>query len=86
MLVYHGCTNQPLQEMLRETGPCLGLFSNLRYLTFMAAGSSSVDDEGEIATAWGKACPTLRTIILPKGRVWFERDGKWMNCTPEEQS
>ncbi len=33
--------------------------------------SSSVD-EGKIAQQWHRACPTLRTIILPKGRVWFQ--------------
>ncbi|KAF9555928.1 hypothetical protein CPC08DRAFT_711601 [Agrocybe pediades] len=30
------------------------------------------DEEGEIAKMWHKACPTLRTIILPKGKVWFK--------------
>ncbi len=69
-----------LQKTLQESGPSLAKFSDLRYLTFMAAGSSSIEDEGEIARTWSKACPTLRTIILPKGKVWFERDGKWSCC------
>lgn len=46
----------------------------------MTAGLASIEDEGEIARLWSKACPTLRTIILPKGKVWFERDGKWTCC------
>ncbi|KAI0739614.1 hypothetical protein C8Q80DRAFT_1111995 [Daedaleopsis nitida] len=66
--------------MLKNSAPSLKRFSDLRYLTFMAAGSASVEDEGEIAHSWSKACPTLRTIILPKGKVWFERDGKWSCC------
>ncbi|KAH9895746.1 hypothetical protein C8Q73DRAFT_689273 [Cubamyces lactineus] len=68
------------RQTLHDSSPTLSRFSDLRYLTFMAAGSASVEDEGEIARTWGKACPTLRTIILPKGKVWFERDGKWMCC------
>ncbi|RDX50776.1 hypothetical protein OH76DRAFT_441857 [Lentinus brumalis] len=67
-------------KTLQESGPSLKKFSDLRYLTFMAAGSASIEDEGQIARAWSKACPTLRTIILPKGKVWFERDGQWTCC------
>lgn len=70
----------PSQKTLQESGPSLKKFSDLRYLTFMAAGSASIEDEGEIARSWSKACPTLRTIILPKGKVWFERDGQWTCC------
>lgn len=29
-------------------------------------------DESAIAKQWHKFCPTLKTIILPKGRVWFQ--------------
>jgi hypothetical protein len=29
-------------------------------------------DEADIAKQWHRACPTLRTIILPKGKVWFQ--------------
>lgn len=68
------------QKVLQDSGPSLSKFSDLRYLTFMAAVSASKEDEGEIARSWSKACPTLRTIILPKGKVWFERDGKWTCC------
>ncbi|KAF8966053.1 hypothetical protein BDZ97DRAFT_1917758 [Flammula alnicola] len=28
--------------------------------------------EADIAKQWHRSCPTLRTIILPKGRVWFQ--------------
>ncbi|KAF9039118.1 hypothetical protein BJ165DRAFT_364654 [Panaeolus papilionaceus] len=30
-------------------------------------------DEAEIARMWHKACPSLDTIILPMGKVWFRR-------------
>ena len=68
------------QKVLQESSPLLSMFSGLRYLTFMAGVSSSTADEEEIAALWSKACPTLRTIILPKGKVWFEREGKWTCC------
>ena len=29
-------------------------------------------DESAIAKQWHRFCPTLKTIILPKGRVWFQ--------------
>jgi hypothetical protein len=29
-------------------------------------------DEADIAKQWHRACPTLKTIILPKGKVWFQ--------------
>lgn len=38
----------------------------------MAPGESiSLKDEQDIAESWHKCCPTLQTIILPKGVVWF---------------
>ena len=44
-----------------------------KYITFMAASTDeSSIDESRIAKQWHQACPTLRTIILPKGRVWFQ--------------
>jgi hypothetical protein len=50
-------------------------------MTLMAAtsddGSHFEGGEHRIATKWHRACPTLRTIILPHGKVWFndrERD------------
>lgn len=39
----------------------------------MATMNSEEDiDERNIAKRWHIACPTLRTIILPKGKVWFD--------------
>ncbi|KDR72978.1 hypothetical protein GALMADRAFT_252348 [Galerina marginata CBS 339.88] len=29
-------------------------------------------NEANVAKAWHRACPSLRTIILPKGKVWFQ--------------
>jgi len=48
----------------------------VQYITFMAASSDEAAniDEGAIARQWHQACPTLKTIILPKGRVWFQGD------------
>ncbi|GBE85675.1 hypothetical protein SCP_0801970 [Sparassis crispa] len=66
--------------MLQNSGPLLSHFSELRYLTFMSAVTATLDDEQEIAKLWHKACPTLKTIILPRGKVWFEREGKWTCC------
>lgn len=57
----------------------LARFKSLRYLTFMAGGvPSGSEDEATIATRWAAACPTLRTIILPQGNVWFEKDSTWV--------
>ncbi|OBZ72822.1 hypothetical protein A0H81_07048 [Grifola frondosa] len=67
-------------HVLQESSATLSKFSGLRYLTFMAAGSVTLEDEREITELWHKACPSLKTIILPKGKVWFEREGKWTCC------
>lgn len=69
----------PTQNLLVETAPSLSHFTALRYLTFMAPGTLSSENESEIATLWGRACPTLRTIILPKGVVWGSVDGRWVS-------
>ena len=38
----------------------------------------SEDDEQAIAKLWHGFCPTLTTIILPRGRVWFEEaSSRW---------
>ncbi|KAF8836839.1 hypothetical protein BDN67DRAFT_260778 [Paxillus ammoniavirescens] len=71
---------QHSHELLVKTAPSLSQFKALKYLTFMApSASTSLDDEKVIATLWHKACPTLRTIILPKGVVWGYTDGKWVS-------
>jgi len=45
-------------------------------------------DEANIAKQWHRACPTLRTIILPKGKVWFQntQDGPSSSGTGEDGS
>ncbi|KAH9170249.1 hypothetical protein EDB89DRAFT_1335197 [Lactarius sanguifluus] len=60
-------------ETLLASSPLLEAFVGLRFLTFMASGAScyELDDEAKVAEHWARACPTLTTIILPKGRVWF---------------
>jgi hypothetical protein len=68
------------QETLLASAPLLEAFTGLRYLTFMASGESryELDDEATVAEQWARACPTLTTIILPKGRVWFAGStGRW---------
>lgn len=36
------------------------------------ANLTAEEDEARIAGIWHRACPSLRTIILPKGKVWFQ--------------
>lgn len=60
------------------SAPLLSKFRSLRFLMFMAAGSDA-DFEPGIVKHLHDACPTLRTIILPKGGVSFWRDGKWLS-------
>lgn len=65
-------------SLLLDWGAFLVKFKRLRYITFMAAlGAEDEEerveiDERKIATAWHLSCPTLKTIILPQGKVWFE--------------
>jgi hypothetical protein len=69
-----------MQDTLLASAPLLEAFSGLRFLTFIASGAScyELDDEATVAEQWARACPTLTTIILPKGRVWFAgSEGKW---------
>lgn len=37
--------------------------------------NSTGDEEQDIAKLWHEWCPTLKTIILPKGKVWFGGPG-----------
>ncbi|EGN97428.1 hypothetical protein SERLA73DRAFT_169762 [Serpula lacrymans var. lacrymans S7.3] len=72
-------------DVLREASPLLSRFRALRYLTFMAPGApASVDEERSIAAQWHESCPTLKTIILPRGMVWFQREGKWTSWNDTE--
>ncbi|KXN92811.1 hypothetical protein AN958_05591 [Leucoagaricus sp. SymC.cos] len=78
--------------MLLDWGEYLAGFRRLKYITFMAALGGEEDggereeiDERRIAKVWHSSCPTLKTIILPQGKVWFEgsktddenEDGDW---------
>ncbi|KAH7918720.1 hypothetical protein BV22DRAFT_1024101 [Leucogyrophana mollusca] len=75
----------PTQGTLTDCGSALSSFTNLQYLTFMAPGvPDSAEDERAVAAAWHRACPTLKTIILPKGVVWFRRDDKWASWNDDE--
>lgn len=68
--------------MLLDWGEFLAGFKRLRYITFMAALGGDEEgnneeareeiDERKIARIWHSSCPTLKTIILPQGKVWFE--------------
>ncbi|CAA7267843.1 unnamed protein product [Cyclocybe aegerita] len=63
------------KEFLEDCATLLGRFVNLKYITFMAASADetlNTLDEDDVAKRWHKACPTLQTIILPRGRVWFQ--------------
>jgi len=67
-------------DTLLASAPLLEAFAGLRFLTFIASGAScyELDDEATVAEQWARACPTLTTIILPKGRVWFAgSEGRW---------
>ena len=69
-----------VKDALLASAPLLEAFAGLRFLTFIASGAScyELDDEATVAEQWARACPTLTTIILPKGRVWFAgSEGKW---------
>lgn len=69
----------------------------LQYLTYISAMSSdapkdstestAVENERSIAVAWHEACPTLRTLILPQGKVWFndtQHDNGWI-CSEDDK-
>ena len=71
--------------------PALRQLRHLKYLTFMAGAGGckkdcpALDDERLVVTAWTKACPSLKTVILPKGQMWYEREGKWV-CGMDDAS
>ncbi|KAJ3730566.1 hypothetical protein EV361DRAFT_794719 [Lentinula raphanica] len=68
------------EALLEALTPSLKKFKALQYLTYMSATSSddvSQDDEQNIAAMWHTSCPTLKTIILPMGKVWFIDNCKW---------
>ncbi|KAJ7592168.1 hypothetical protein C8J56DRAFT_521550 [Mycena floridula] len=63
--------------MLRDIAPDLSAFHSLKYITFMGSTADSTDsttveaDEESVALKWKDCCPSLSTIILPTGTVWF---------------
>ncbi|CCM00184.1 uncharacterized protein FIBRA_02212 [Fibroporia radiculosa] len=66
-----------VQTLLRS-GSVLSKFSGLRYITVIVSESDApIGDDHGIASAWHKFCPTLKTIVLPGGQLWIEREGQW---------
>lgn len=79
LILSHTNSEHTKNELLEVAGP-LRKFTNLRYLTLMAGGSAHAltdDDEREIASTWAKDMPNIQTIILPRGKVWFQRNDQW---------
>ncbi|TFK66064.1 hypothetical protein BDN72DRAFT_800408 [Pluteus cervinus] len=76
-------------EVLEASGGLLSALKSLRYITFMASSGESsrqlsASDERSIAKSWHECCPTLKTIILPRGRVWFEGGTGW-DCADDDE-
>jgi len=68
--------------MLLASALLLEAFAGLRFLTFMANGVLwyELDEEATVTERWSHACPTLTTIILLKGQVWFAGSvGRWVH-------
>ena len=55
-----------------------------QYVTCVATSTeeSTLAEELEIAEKWHEECPTLKTIILPRGRVWFQKQAS----TPSQRN
>ncbi|KAK7460563.1 hypothetical protein VKT23_009284 [Stygiomarasmius scandens] len=78
---------QSSEAALINSSPALRNFKSLQYLTYMSAtnlGSISQENEAKIAEEWHKSCPTLKTIILPMGKVWFYDNTRW-SCLKEQE-
>ncbi|KAG6828242.1 hypothetical protein H0H92_008676 [Tricholoma furcatifolium] len=59
------------------------------YITFMAATDRVAlpEEEQAIAKIWHRSCPSLKTIILPRGKVWFsEGQSEWNTLDTDEDS
>ncbi|KAF5389788.1 hypothetical protein D9757_006033 [Collybiopsis confluens] len=52
--------------------------SSTSLLTSSSQRLSPTAIEQNIATMWHQSCPTLKTVILPRGKVWFLDNQKWM--------
>jgi len=71
-------TAQFNMSILKDMAPLLSDFKHLKVITFVAMGTHPLtSDEQSIASLWHESCPTLKTIILPNGIVWFQKDGEW---------
>ncbi|KZP24234.1 hypothetical protein FIBSPDRAFT_1042298 [Athelia psychrophila] len=70
-----------LLKPLKTATPLLSSFKKLKFITFMAGQDPTETGEREVAEMWQKACPSLSTIILPNGVVWFCNKQRGQ-CTP----
>lgn len=72
------------QAPLKTATPFLSGLRNLKYITFMT-GSHPIasNEEKDVAELWQRACPSLKTIILPNGVVWF-RQGEGISRCPSD--
>ncbi|EAU83481.2 hypothetical protein CC1G_04737 [Coprinopsis cinerea okayama7 len=79
-------------DLLLAACPHLERLKHLKYITCVATSSDEapLSEEQEIAETWHKHCPSLQTIILPRGKVWFQapaaspRKGKGWACFDDE--
>ncbi|KAI0314562.1 hypothetical protein OF83DRAFT_1063627 [Amylostereum chailletii] len=81
MSVVHAYT----AEMLHAATSILPLFKTLHTIMFLAtnAGVSPMplEEEGALAEAWGRSCPSLKTIALPSLEVWSRIGSKWISSS-----
>ncbi|KAJ2917305.1 hypothetical protein MD484_g3098, partial [Candolleomyces efflorescens] len=73
--VFNAIHAGPTVELLLAACPFLSSFKKLKYITCVATSTeeSTYAEEKEIAEKWHEKCSTLKTIILPRGRVWFHK-------------
>ncbi|KAF5319414.1 hypothetical protein D9619_008634 [Psilocybe cf. subviscida] len=71
---FQGAATHTLQTLQTAAQTIAGSTRNMKERDKDPANPLSTLDAGEadIARQWHRACPTLRTIILPQGRVWFQ--------------
>ncbi|KIY44684.1 hypothetical protein FISHEDRAFT_50979 [Fistulina hepatica ATCC 64428] len=63
---------------LHAAGPALSSLKSLNYLTCMSGRGDDlpVDKECQLVLAWKKHCPSLGTVVLPGGNVWYQGKDK----------
>lgn len=69
---FQGTASSTLQTLQTAAQTIVGSTKNLKDRGKDATLSELDAGEADIARQWHRACPTLRTIILPQGRVWFQ--------------